>query len=1103
MSDVKCDDAFAATSHGSCDVAVLSKRKAKKAHKVTQKIKVGGSVDIMVQHTNDDSVVSKRSAVASLYIEDSYLRHFVRKPSRRSPLINRGYYLRMSVITDVVTRGVRYFLDQSCSGTVQVISLGAGFDTMAFRALLATGANGDRMARASFFDVDFPNVMHAKAAWMKAAPSGTFPPDWKIMPECEVLPVSSPRYHAVGVDLREAEQLLLPRLTTSCTEFSADKPTVIYAECMMQYMPPESAMALMRFIASTFTNALFVAYDQLQPSDSFGKVMQQSLKQKNSPLLGIQAAPDGYAMVSRALHGGMRHARFANFYDLSRHYLQKEERLRVEALEPFDEAEEWAEMCEHYGITMAVSSDSAKESLVDHPAFKDISALVHPHAAAAEGISVSVHAWPSGRFAFDGWGNGQSFSEVDIQRNDTVIISYGGFSTCKGHQRINTVYAHALRDGELPVTVTSSEGEPPSLVYHSCSRLAPFQYVVFGGRTNPQAPSEVVYLLSTTPAINGMAASWHRLLCVSSSRPEARYRHAAAICGGNRLFIFGGRGAAGSILADAWVGTISLSVKTIAWEPLPLSGSVVWDIPPALYSAAALTLDDTCVLVSGGMNGEDNCSDVFYKVNVTTGTSAATRLPAVGGRFSHSMTRVTVDREQYILILGGSTSDMKGKIPQAALVSTQLDSVTPLTLPPACPSWSKHSCVELANGVVAVVGGGYTCFSFGTFTAKPLLLNLGDTLGSVPGMSSTPPVPELITDARNSGRLLSHPRPVLELSYSLETFLSVAHSASSPVVFRDVHLGDCVTKWRDAEYLKAAEGSTVVSVHMAEGSEELDFVRKNFTFRHVPFGDLVDHIETSTHDCKVNKKHPVETWYYRSVASHMKSDRANIWNDFQSLGKDFVLPSGASEYIMPRLHQSCLRMNASPLQLWTHYDTMDNVLCQIVGEKRVILFPPSEFGNLYMCGSSSPVLHVDSPDIAQYPRFVDACKQAQQVILRPGDMLFIPANWFHHITTCIDKDKEGDPYSVSANVFFRHFALEDYDEKDLYANKDVPAVVNLRESIVKQARQLVQDSHLTGTGEKLPLGYAELAVRQAIQDLERYAESLSAAARAACETGDL
>lgn len=45
---------------------------------------------------------------------------------------------------------------------------------------------------------------------------------------------------------------------------------------------------------------------------------------------------------------------------------------------------------------------------------------------------------------------------------------------------------------------------------------------------------------------------------------------------------------------------------------------------------------------------------------------------------------------------------------------------------------------------------------------------------------------------------------------------------------------------------------------------------------------------------------------------------------------------------------------------------------------------------MYMEGSSSAVVDVDDPDFERFPRFQEALKQAVTVILKPGDMLYIP-----------------------------------------------------------------------------------------------------------------
>ena len=43
-----------------------------------------------------------------------------------------------------------------------------------------------------------------------------------------------------------------------------------------------------------------------------------------------------------------------------------------------------------------------------------------------------------------------------------------------------------------------------------------------------------------------------------------------------------------------------------------------------------------------------------------------------------------------------------------------------------------------------------------------------------------------------------------------------------------------------------------------------------------------------------------------------------------------------------------LRLSSAGVQLWTHYDIMDNVLFNVVGRKRVLLFPPSQACALHL-----------------------------------------------------------------------------------------------------------------------------------------------------------
>ncbi|KPA86296.1 hypothetical protein ABB37_00519 [Leptomonas pyrrhocoris] len=1241
-----------------------------------QKIKVpGGSVDVMVQHTNDDSVVSKRSAVAHDYVRDCFLRCFVKKPSRRSPLINRGYYLRMAVMTDLVTRLIQVALSAperaahttptsdsssaaaAAAGTtppIQVLSLGAGYDTLALRLLLdsvdllSTGKPSGPSATAQpasltasfpngdvvFADVDFPAVLQSKAALMAAAPPRTFPPGWRLAPADADCPVASPFYTAVGIDLRTAAAELLPRLTRYGPKgFASTNFTIIYAECVMQYMPPEDAARLVALLACTFPNAVFVAYDQVSPSDSFGRVMQQSLRQKNSPLLGIQACPDGRHMTRRALTSGMHRAWWGNFYRVSRYVIAGPEKSRVEGLEAFDELEEWNEMCEHYGITMATTTSRVWSSVVAHGcaahrAFVEYAAegkpLAQPPAsvtsvvafAEQQAVSGALHNWPSARYGFEGWGNGGVAVEP-LRNGDRLLVSFGGFAVGKRHERTNAIYVHSLQEGELRVVVagddpvplhggrnahnneasnmsvtsttasvastsTAASKMPPALVFHSFSRIGTGQYLVWGGRTNPAAATSNAYVLTldiprTVSLGSTVRARWTPLMVTTTDNccPSPRYRH-SMVClrslednAEAKLLLMGGKTATEAAAAttattgdvvsttelDCYLVTVSTLHCSITYEPLRnLKGKKAGVMPSAAHSFAALALSDDDVLLAGGLFADrDACENSLWRLRLST--HEWTRLPVNlgAGRFSHTLTRVTVNHRDCILVLGGSTWEEKSSVSVGMLVPAEVaaaegEKVSPVqplrvALPSDAPWWSRHSCVVLGEGVVGVVGGGYTCFSFGTFAAKPQLLYLGDSVdgsawrcapaaAATAGAAVNDAVRDTAADETPGSRpvyaydqLLSKPWPsVREVAeYSAAAFLAVARAAAEPVVFRNVNLGGCVQKWASPAYLKSAEGNTTVSVHVAERSQLLDFVRKNFAFRHVTLTELVQHLEDATELYRTCMETPTETWYYRSIAAHMKSERSNLWTDFATLGQDFVLPPGAKEHIEPLLHQSCLRMNAPPLQLWTHFDTLDNVLCQIVGCKRVVLFPPSEYNNLYMSGSSSAVINLDAPDLVRYPRFIEACKAAQVVVLRPGDMLYFPAMWFHHITTLEEEEVEvgrhgkGDgssprhcpPYNISVNVFYRHFEQASvYDTKDLYGNKDILAVTRLRGELQTAVRALVSGARLSDCEEGaeaapvLPSEYAEFALREFLQDAEGIAADMADARRASAADGE-
>ncbi|XP_061580310.1 tRNA wybutosine-synthesizing protein 5 [Cololabis saira] len=252
-----------------------------------------------------------------------------------------------------------------------------------------------------------------------------------------------------------------------------------------------------------------------------------------------------------------------------------------------------------------------------------------------------------------------------------------------------------------------------------------------------------------------------------------------------------------------------------------------------------------------------------------------------------------------------------------------------------------------------------------------------------------------------------------------EGFLRDIYPQRRPALLRGVDLGPCLDRWT-LEYLGQREGDANVKIHVCT-LPRMDFLHKNFVYKTLQFKEFVKRASEKKHaDFFLSED---ESYYLRSLGENARKEPADIRKQFPNLAADFHIPPFFSE---DQFFSSVFRISSCGLQLWTHYDVMDNLLAQVTGRKRVVLFSPQDALHLYLSGDKSQVLDIDSPDLKRFPEFVKA--KRYECVLEPGDLLFIPALWFHNTLAL--------QFGVGVNVFWRNLPADSYDRKDPYGNKD-------------------------------------------------------------------
>ena len=569
----------------------------------------------------------------------------------------------------------------------------------------------------------------------------------------------------------------------------------------------------------------------------------------------------------------------------------------------------------------------------------------------------------------------------------------------------------------LCLDVISGNWESPFVIGNApCERLFHAsvihadQLFIHGGRKGPSSPLDDLHQLDLTQM------KWIKI-DASGDLPSPRWRHTLCSWGG-KLIIFGGK--KNVFGEDTSLNDFILFDPSCSkWKKLiPSSGSIT-----ERHSHTAQVHNDT-LYIFGGMNSHHTRYNDLYSFNLDNLSLQKIDLSGCIPQACFSVSSV-INQDKLILV-GGISENSKNLVHSVNLNNFQSELIPHENNELAI--FARHSCCMVGNRLY-VIAGGLLCFSFGTFFNDTFALQFGENF--------EPPFPQTQTTSSIEKPIKQKVVEIPRVSdVSFEMFQQI-YKERKPVIITGVDFGKCLESWKDPSYLKEMMGEQKVSVHVTKNTN-LDFLNKNFQFQVMPASHFVD---------KLFDQENKEKYYFRSLGENVRKDVSDIFSSYPQISQDFVVPS-----IVPmakeRYFSSCLRFSSKQIRMWTHYDIMDNILCGIVGRKKITLWSPDQYPNLYVNESSSHVLDIENPDLEKYPNFANASPRYES-ILNPGEFLFLPACWFHNVIT-LDS-------CISINIFFKHLKDESYASKDLYGNKDL-VVAEEQMQKIEEAFQNLQNT---------------------------------------------
>ncbi|KAK6384447.1 tRNA methyltransferase ppm2 [Exophiala oligosperma] len=1047
----------------------------------------------LIMGTNNSSIVSKRS-VERLYLpQPHFYRFFVKKPQRRAPLINRGYWLRMRAIDWVV----RQFLERPSDQKKVIINLGCGYDPIPFQWL---AQDRELCSAAKFIDVDFEELMISKREIIRNTPrmKDLLSVNAEVPQENGIV-FDSEEYVGIGCDLRNPRRL--ERLLKSVVDID-DCLILCLAEVSITYMAPEDSDALIAWTSTLSPDVTFCLLEQQspdRPDNPFTTTMMNHFSKLGTPLRSVFKYPGCHTQTLRFQSAGFHMVETQNLWELwaDPRFLSPSQRMSLDEVEPFDEWEEFALFASHYAFIIAQTGDEplipeqprSRRASMDSIASDMSTRTVSPYSGLTQFFAYTYTPNPERE------GRTHHASAYRIPGEDAIGL-HGGTGL---QARLSSTSVYASSDYKLPPPSVPPE-DIGARCCHTITTLANGQNILIGGRGSPSAPMKDCWLQT--------GSKWERI----HDLPEPRFRHrVAAVVLPDKLYgvvVFGGKTSATKLATDCLLWD-----RKNGWQVLR---SLLKD-PMPRFGASFVRLGFNHGLLFGGMrhdgvicqglwrwrlNIRDNVvTGITFKTSNALDTSAGiwpwlSRLGAsysvirnelllIGGVARHGC----IPKDYEILTILGSFSAFGEFEKEMELrVACVLPRKDPNIPRPFFIGHSTHRTASAEDRATLIVGGGATCFSFGAYWNPGCWLLYFFEAGDTTPWALVKPTQQKALPVGQGVLKEGSMRPLTPVKcvspYLEQDFINIL-GAGVPKILTCIDIGPCTSKWNPAYLLSKVPASRNIVIH-ASPNRTMNFQRKDFAYTTMPFHNFI----------KILDSDPQAHMYLRSISSTKPTQLPALFpTDWPELADDFTLPSSL-EFIRRHKFSSPLRISAN-VNMWLHYDVMANVLFQVRGTRKLILFPPEDIKHLsFPAGSTTSTIDIlepsDNPETEADRLKPIPNTHPYVAILRPGEALFIPPLWAHSgtplpaTTTTAQPTPSDTPSSpltpstssapgdvtvastsavdaasssrinISLNIFFRSLSQSNYAAgRDVYGNRDLAAYEDGRRDLEKIVRRFI------------------------------------------------